>query len=146
MNILIAVGIFLVAFVGWIAYSYMKMKKAPPVVDHPNVKNLTQNNFRQQTANGVVLVDFWASWCGPCKMVAPILNEIAEEQQAKVRIGKVNVDNQQELAAKFKVRSIPTLVLFKNGKEVKRFVGVKPKKALLEGIAEFTNRQSTSLI
>jgi len=84
-----------------------------------------------------ILVDFWAPWCGPCKMVAPILNEIAEEQQGKVRVGKVNVDNQQALATKFKVRNIPTLVLLKNGKEVKRFVGVKSKKTLLEGIAEF---------
>ena len=69
-------------------------------------------------------------------MVAPILNEIAEEQSGKVRIGKVNVDQQQTLAARFKVRNIPTLILFKNGKEVKRIVGVKPKKALLAEIAE----------
>ncbi len=137
MNVLIIVGIVVVLFVGWIAWSYRRMKNAPPVADHPHVKNLTQNNFKQMTAGGLVLVDFWAPWCGPCKMVAPILNEIAEEQQGKVRIGKVNVDNQQALAAKFKVRNIPTLVLLKNGKEVKRFVGVKPKKTLLEGIAEF---------
>ncbi len=138
MNItLIIVAVLAVAMVAWIAWSYQKMKKAPPVTDHPNVKNLTQNNFKQLTSGGLVLVDFWAAWCGPCKMVAPILNEIAEEQEGKVRIGKVNVDNQQALAAKFKVRNIPTLVLFKNGKEVKRFVGVKPKKALLEGIGEF---------
>jgi thioredoxin 1 len=140
MNIaLIVVAVVAVALVGWIAYSYQKMKNAPPVADHPNVKNLTQNNFKQMTAVGLVLVDFWAAWCGPCKMVAPILNEIAGEQQGKVRIGKVNVDNQQALAAKFKVRNIPTLILFKNGREVKRFVGVKPKKALLEGISEFMN-------
>ena len=72
-------------------------------------------------------------------MVAPILNEIAEEQLGKVRVGKVNVDNQQILAAKYKVRNIFIFVLYKNGREVKRFVGVKPKKALLEGIAEFMN-------
>lgn len=138
MNIaLIVVAVVAVALVGWIAYSYQKMKNSPPVADHPNVKNLTQNNFKQMTAMGLVLVDFWAAWCGPCKMVAPILNEIAGEQQGKVRIGKVNVDNQQALAAKFKVRNIPTLILFKNGREVKRFVGVKPKKALMEGIGEF---------
>ena len=69
-------------------------------------------------------------------MVAPILNEIAEEQSGKVRIGKVNVDQQQTLAARFKVRNIPTLILFKNGKEVKRIVGVRPKKTLLAEIAE----------
>ena len=85
----------------------------------------------------MVLVDFWAPWCSPCKLIAPVLNEIAEEQQGKIRIGKVNVDNQQALAAKYKVRNIPTLVLFKNGKEVKRFVGVKPKKALMAEVSEY---------
>ncbi len=134
---LIIIGVLAVVLIGWIAYSYQKMKNAPPVAENPNVRNLTQNNFKQLTAGGLVLVDFWAAWCGPCKMIAPILNEIADEQKGKVRIGKVNVDNQQTLAAKFKVRNIPTLILFKNGKEVKRFVGAKPKKTLMEGIGEF---------
>jgi thioredoxin 1 len=133
----IIIGILSVALAGWIAYSYRKLQKAPPPADHPNVKNLTQNNFKQLAGGGLVLVDFWAPWCGPCKLIAPVLNEIAEEQQGKLRIGKVNVDNQQALAAKFKVRNIPTLVLFKNGKEVKRFVGVKPKKALMAEVAEY---------
>lgn len=128
---------FAVILVAWIAYSYRKLQKAPPPADHPNVKQLTQNNFRQQAGTGLVLVDFWAPWCGPCKIIAPILNEIAGEQQGKLRIGKVNVDQQQALAAKFKVRNIPTLVLLKNGKEVKRFVGVKPKKALMAELAGF---------
>ena len=135
-TIIVLVVAAAIAFVGWIAWSYRKLQKAPPVADHPNVRNLTQNNFKQHIAGGIILVDFWAPWCGPCKMVAPILNEIAEEQSGKVRIGKVNVDQQQTLAARFKVRNIPTLILFKNGKEVKRIVGVKPKKALLAEIAE----------
>ena len=97
------------------------------------------NSFKQQAGGGLILVDFWAPWCGPCKVIAPVLNEIAEEQQGKLRIGKVNVDNQQPLAAKYKVRSIPTLVLFKNGKEVKRFVGIGTKKSLMPEITEFIN-------
>ena len=133
----IIIGILSVALVAWVAYSYRKMQKAPPPADHPNVRQLTQNNFKQQAGAGLVLVDFWAPWCGPCKLIAPVLNEIAEEQQGKIRIGKVNVDNQQALAAKYKVRNIPTLVLFKNGKEVKRFVGVKPKKALMAEVSEY---------
>jgi thioredoxin 1 len=137
MNPLIIIGIAALALVVWIAWSYKKMKNAPPVANHPNVKNLTQNNFKQMTAGGLILVDFWAPWCGPCKVVAPVLNEIAEEQQGKMRIGKVNVDNQQTLAAKYKVRNIPTLILFKNGKDVKRIVGAKTKKGLLSELSEF---------
>lgn len=134
---LIIIGVAALLLIGFIAWSYLRLKNAPPVADHPHIKNLTQNNFKQLTAMGLVLVDFWAPWCGPCKLVAPTLNEIADEQKGKVRIGKVNVDQQQALAAKFKVRNIPTLVLLKNGKEVKRFVGVKMKKQLMNEISEF---------
>jgi thioredoxin 1 len=137
MNTLIIIGIVAVALSIWIGWSYKRMKKAPPVANHPNVKTLTQNNFKQMTANGLILVDFWAPWCGPCKLVAPILNEIAEELDGKLRIGKVNVDNQQTIAAKYKIRNIPTLVLFKNGKDVKRIVGAKTKKGLLAEISEY---------
>jgi thioredoxin 1 len=138
MNItLIIIGGLALLLVGYIVYSYKKMKNAPPVADHPYIKNLTQNNFKQLTAAGLILVDFWAPWCGPCKLVAPTLNEIADEQKGRLRIGKVNVDQQQALASKFKVRNIPTLVLLKNGKEVKRFIGVKMKKQLMGEINEF---------
>ena len=133
----IIIGVLAVLLVGWVAWSYRKLQKAPPPADHPNVKNLTQNNFKQYAGGGLVLVDFWAPWCGPCKLIAPVLNELAGEMEGKLRIGKVNVDNQQAIAAKFKVRNIPTLVLFKNGKEVKRIVGVKPKKTVVAEISEF---------
>jgi thioredoxin 1 len=137
MDALLIIGIVAVALAVLIGWSYNRMKKAPPVASHPNIKNLTQNNFKQMTAFGLILVDFWAPWCGPCKIVAPVLNEIAEEQQGKLRIGKVNVDNQQALAAKYKVRNIPTMILFKNGKDIKRIVGAKTKKGILAEISEY---------
>ncbi len=134
---LVIIGILAVALSVWIGFSYHKMKNAHAVAAHPNVKDLTRNNFKQMTSSGLILVDFWAAWCGPCRMMAPVLNELAVETSGKVKIGKVNVDQQQELAAKFKIRSIPTLLLFRNGREVKRLTGLKTKKALMSEISEF---------
>lgn len=76
-----------------------------------------------------ILVDFWAEWCGPCRMVAPVLDELADERDGKIRIGKVNVDNNQELAVQFQVQSIPTFLIFKDGQVVDRMMGAMPKAA-----------------
>lgn len=98
--------------------------------------NLTNQNFEQEVLNqeGAVLVDFFATWCGPCKMIAPVLSKIAEEYDGKVKIGKVNVDEQSELAMKYQIASIPTLVLFKNGKAIKSLVGLHSKNEIEEMI------------
>jgi thioredoxin 1 len=84
-----------------------------------------------------VLVDFWAEWCGPCKMIAPILDEVAGEQQGKVKVMKVNVDEQPDLARRFDVMSIPTLILFKDGAPAKRLVGARGKGQLLSDLADY---------
>jgi thioredoxin 1 len=83
-----------------------------------------------------VLVDFWAEWCGPCKMIAPILEELSEELDASLKIVKVNADNNTSLVAEFSIRSIPTMIIFVGGKEVKRITGAKPKPALLVELKE----------
>ncbi len=88
-------------------------------------------------AEEAVIVDFWAEWCGPCKQIAPILDEIADEQAGKIKIVKLNVDENQETARRFDVMSIPTLIVFKDGQPAKKLVGAKPKGALLEDLAEF---------
>ena len=100
-----------------------------------NVITVTSENFESEVLNSEkpVLIDFWASWCGPCRMLSPIVDEIAEEVQT-IKIGKVNVDEQQDLAGKFGVMSIPTLILFKNGQPVNKSVGAKSKAALLDFI------------
>jgi thioredoxin 1 len=84
-----------------------------------------------------ILVDFWAEWCGPCKQIAPILDELATEQGGKLAIGKLNVDENPAVAQRFGVMSIPTLILFKDGEAVKRLVGAKGKSAYLQDLAEF---------
>jgi thioredoxin 1 len=84
-----------------------------------------------------ILVDFWAEWCGPCKMVAPTLAEIADEQRGKLTIAKLNVDDNPDTARRFEVMSIPTLLVFKDGQPAKRIVGAKGKGALLQDLAEF---------
>ena len=93
---------------------------------------ITKDNFQTEVleAKGTVLVDFWASWCGPCKMIGPIIDQIAEER-GDVKVGKINVDEEQELAVQFKVMSIPTLMVFKDGKVVNQSLGAKPKAAIL---------------
>ena len=118
----------------WIAMR--KIKNTPLVADHEKILTLTDKNFQQQTKNRLVLVDFWAEWCAPCRMMAPIFNEVAAELDGKAFVGKVDVQKYQDLATKFKVRGIPTLILFKDGKEVNRFVGVKTKDFLLKEIGK----------
>ena len=89
--------------------------------------HLTSENFDEVAGSGRVLVDFWADWCGPCKMLGPIIDNLAVEFEGRVKVAKVNVDSEKELARRFKVMSIPTVVIFNDGVEVKRIVGVKEK-------------------
>lgn len=98
----------------------------------PLIITLTQENFQSQVLQSgtPVLVDFWAEWCGPCKMIAPVLDELANEYQGKVKIGKVNIDEHQGLAAEYGVRAIPTLLLIKNGQVAEQMVGAKSKRDL----------------
>ena len=93
---------------------------------------LTAENFEEEVLKSEVpvLVDFWATWCGPCRMLAPTIAKIAEEQSGVIKVGKVDVDEQPELAVRFGIASIPTLIVFKNGQPVKKSVGVIPKPAI----------------
>ncbi len=126
------------AFFLLIVFNYYKTKNTPEVSKSDKILTLNNKSFTNATSKGTVLVDFWAPWCGPCKMIAPILNDVAEELDGEVKIGKVNVDHNQALAKKFKVRSIPTMLVFQDGIEVERIVGVKSKKALIKQLAKYT--------
>ena len=103
------------------------------------IQTLTDDTFKETVGAAAtpMLVDFWAEWCGPCKQIAPILEELAEEQADRLSIGKLNVDENLKVAQEFSVMSIPTLILFKGGEPVARLVGAKPKGALLQELSAY---------
>jgi thioredoxin 1 len=138
MNItLIVLGVFMATAIVMVFVAKWKMKNIPSVANNPKIKVLTDKNFNQQIKKGIILVDFWAEWCGPCKMMAPVLNDLAENLDSGKSIGKLDVQEFQSLASTYKVRGIPTMILFKDGKEVNRFVGVKSKDFLLKEMNKF---------
>ena len=91
---------------------------------------LTKDNFAEHTQSGVALVDFWAPWCGPCRMLSPVIDKLTEEFEGKAKICKVNTDEQEELSAQFGIRSIPTMLYFKNGEVVDQMVGATSEQVL----------------
>lgn len=99
-----------------------------------NMKHLTDANFEAEIKQGVTLVDFHANWCGPCRMLAPVLEQVAKDIKGKASIGKVDIDNEQKTASRFQITSVPTMILFKDGKEVNRLVGLRNAEAVKEFI------------
>ncbi len=131
---LIIVTTLVIIIIAYIYFNYRKIKNTPAVENNPKIRVLSDKNFQNQIKTGIFLVDFWAAWCIPCKMMAPVLNDVAEELEGNARVGKLDVEANRASAAKYNIRNIPTMILYKNGKEIDRFVGAKSKDYLLKQI------------
>lgn len=107
---------------------------------------VTDSTFEQEVlqADKLVLVDFWAEWCGPCRAIAPVLKEIAAEQEDRLKVAKVNIDENQQYAAQFGITSIPTMILFKDGQKVDQLIGALPKRAIAERIEAQTTQAASA--
>ena len=101
------------------------------------IVTLTTSNFTDETAKGVVLVDFWATWCMPCKAMAPVIDEIASQTKGKVKVGKVDIDENKPLARQFGIQAIPTLMIFKDGKQVETLVGMQSKESIVQALSKY---------
>lgn len=134
---LIIVLVLLLLFFAVRIFAKKKMASLAGVETNEKILQLSDANFNHQLKNKTILVDFWADWCMPCKMMLPILNDLAESLPENYSVAKLDVDNNHAVAQKYNVRSIPTLILFQNGKEVNRFVGVKTKDFLLKEIKKY---------
>jgi thioredoxin 1 len=106
-----------------------------------NIISLTTDNFAEETSKGIVMVDFWATWCMPCKAMAPVINEIASQTKGKVKVGKVDIDANGQLANQFRIQAIPTIIIFKDGKPVETMVGVQSKEAIIYALSRYVPLQ-----
>jgi thioredoxin 1 len=128
--------IFMMIFVSMVSFSFMELqrknhKNAPIIVNtERNIENLNYENFSDFVSGDLVLVDFWAPWCPPCRLQNPILEELNEEMGSIVKIGKVNVDDNRALSSTYGIVSIPTILIFKNGKVLERLTGLQQKNQL----------------
>lgn len=132
----VPMGILIVIFLFAFYKRYKMIKGMTEGPDSEKLKILTDKNFKSTIANGISLVDFWAPWCTPCKIQGPIVSEVAEEIGDEANICKLDVDQNKRTASEFKIRSIPSIWIFKDGKPVKQFTGVKTKNVLLKALKE----------
>ncbi|NDV77357.1 thioredoxin [Dysgonomonas sp. 511] len=106
----------------------------------PEIVTLSASNYGSEVKNGIVLVDFWAAWCRPCRMLAPVLEEVAKDYSGTVRIGKLNVENYKKFASDMGIEALPTIIVYKNGKEVQRIKGLVKKEELVRVVEKYSDK------
>lgn len=131
------IGVIVLLLILFFVWRFWQIKKLSNVKESERIIHANEHTFRKLINRGVVLVDFWAPWCMPCKMLQPVLNELADNELLNARIIKVNVDAERNLAVHYGIRSIPTLIVFKNGKEMQRIIGVKPKEQIIKILKQY---------
>jgi len=124
-----------------IASSLITLSSCKSGSSDKNIVTLTTSNFVDETMKGVVMVDFWATWCMPCKAMAPVLEEIASQTKGKVKVGKVDVDANGPLANQYGIQAIPTIIIFKDGQAVETLVGIQSKAALVNALSKYVPLQ-----
>ncbi|MBN2481575.1 MAG: thioredoxin [Bacteroidales bacterium] len=131
---LIIAGTLLLVLLGYGIYNFRKFKNMEDVAPSERIRILSDKSFQHQIKKGVSLVDFWASWCVPCKMMSPVLNDVAEELDGSANVCKLNVEQYPNISSRYHIKGIPTMVLFRDGIEVNRFAGIKSKEFLIKQI------------
>jgi thioredoxin 1 len=124
-----------------ITFIFLSMISCKSGSSDKNIVTLTSDNFVAETAKGIVMVDFWASWCMPCKAMAPVIDEIAAQTKGKVKVGKVDIDANGTLANQFGVQAIPNIIIFKDGQPVETLVGMQSKETLINALSKYVSLQ-----
>lgn len=145
IGLLIVVGL-IVVFSAYLGFSIAKYRKVLTNVDKQEqsqyLVHLTDKNFSQAISRGITIVDFWAAWCKPCVFLAPIINELADNYGQQVKVAKMDVEANKRMPDKLGIRSIPTVIIFRDGKEVQRFIGVKPYNVYKKALERLLNQKS----
>jgi len=124
-----------------VSFSVLGIVSCKSKASDENIVTLTTDNFRDETAKGIVLVDFWATWCMPCKAMTPVIDELASQTKGKIKVGKVDIDENKPLARQFSIQAIPAIIIFKDGKPVETLIGLQSKESIVQALSKYVSLQ-----